>query len=256
MKFLYEYRTRDNVRHQGEIRAATREAAFAALKAQGVRPGCVTEAPGFFNKLFGKGKRWIAISVLASLCLTLGLLIATYRRENTTLHSTLSTLHSSLDAATRRQVIGDTAVIEEGLNNGWASVFELEGDRFLASYAVPGVPAAVRSTTEEKLLEALESSPSAVTAESDSLEARQIRAIVAGMKEELRAFIADGGTIVEYGQRLVERQTQEVGYYERFSKEIERAKESGMDADALTELWQTYNAKLRRLGIKLIAFPD
>ena len=66
MKFNYEYRTSDNVRHTGVIAASDREAAFAALKAQGIRPGCLAEAPGFFNKLFGKGKRWLAIGVLGA----------------------------------------------------------------------------------------------------------------------------------------------------------------------------------------------
>ena len=40
------------------------EAAYAALRAQGIKAGHVDEAPGVFNKLFGKGKRWMAIAVL------------------------------------------------------------------------------------------------------------------------------------------------------------------------------------------------
>ena len=44
MKFLYEYRTSDNVHHDGTINAPDREAAYAALKAQGIRPRCVAVA--------------------------------------------------------------------------------------------------------------------------------------------------------------------------------------------------------------------
>ena len=65
MKFNYEYRTSDNKLHGGVVRAASRDDAFAVLKARGIRPGRVTEASGVFNKLFGKGKRWIAIVALA-----------------------------------------------------------------------------------------------------------------------------------------------------------------------------------------------
>lgn len=65
MKFNYEYRTSDNKLHEGVVSAASRDDAFAVLKARGIRPGRVTEAPGVFNKLFGKGKRWIAIVALA-----------------------------------------------------------------------------------------------------------------------------------------------------------------------------------------------
>ena len=57
MKFRYEYRTRDNARHEGVIDAPDREGVYAALKAQGVRPSFVAEVPGFFNKLFGKVKQ-------------------------------------------------------------------------------------------------------------------------------------------------------------------------------------------------------
>ena len=53
MKFFYEYRTRDNERRSGEVNAADREAAFALLKSQGIRPSRLNEAPGLANKLLG-----------------------------------------------------------------------------------------------------------------------------------------------------------------------------------------------------------
>ncbi len=65
LKFIYEYRTSDNKLHSAVINAASRELVFSTLKAQGINPSKVIEAPGLLNKLFGKGKRWIAIGVLA-----------------------------------------------------------------------------------------------------------------------------------------------------------------------------------------------
>ena len=65
MKFVYEYRTSDNALHSGRIAALDRDAAFAALKARGIRPARLVEAPGLVNKVFGKGKRWIAIVALS-----------------------------------------------------------------------------------------------------------------------------------------------------------------------------------------------
>lgn len=65
MKFNYEYRTSDNKLHEGVVRAANRDDAFAVLKSRGIRPIRVIDSPGFFNKLLGKGKRWTAIIVLA-----------------------------------------------------------------------------------------------------------------------------------------------------------------------------------------------
>lgn len=256
MKFLYTYRTPDNKQHRASIKAASKEAAYAALKAQGIKPGHVDEAPGFFNKLFGKGKRWIAIGVLCALCAVLCAVVYTQG----TRHEARGTIDAFLDSPTRRQVIGDTAVIERGIATGWADVFALEGERFLASFAVPGVPAGQRSTTEEEIKKVLSSDSSLVphpaSLGSDGLEARQIRAMVEGMKEELREFLADGGTIVEYGKRLVQRQEVEIGYYNRAKAEIEASKKAGAHETAILDLWTKRNASLRRMGIKLLPMPE
>ena len=254
MKFLYEYRTPDNVGHSGVIDAPNRDAAFAMLKARGVRASRMTVAPGFFNNLFGRGKRWLAIAVLAVLCVTLAIMVG-----RVVLNAPQpSSVEVSLDSTVRRQMIGDTAVIEQGIRTGWADVFALEGERFLASFAIPGVPAGQRSTTEEKLLEALHSTPTPTTytSGSASLEARQIRAMVSGMKDELRQFLAEGGTIAEYGRRLVQRQEEELGYYNRAKAEIDAAAKSDMPEVRLTELWEKRNASLRRMGIKLVPMPE
>ena len=65
----------------------------------------------------------------------------------------------------------------------------------------------------------------------EGLEARQIRAMVEGMKREARAYLAAGGTIVEYGKRLTERQDAEIAIYERTRAEIDDAKKRLPDAD-------------------------
>lgn len=259
MKFVYEYRTSDNVRHAGVVVAFDRDAAFAALKSQGIRPSSLRDAPGLANKLFGKGKRWLAIVLLAVVCVSVGTL---YLRTSTSLSilSNLSDL-SNLDSSVRRQLIGDAAIIEKGIRTGWSDVFTLEGERFFASFAIPGVPAAVRSTTEEKVREALaddiESNASRRVANaSNSLEHRQILAIVAGIKVELRQFLADGGTIAEYCRRLVQRQEQEIGYYNQAKTELEMAAKSGASDAAIEELWEKRNAALRAIGVKLVALPE
>ena len=251
MKFLYEYRTKDNVRHTGTITAASRDAVYTTLKAQGIKPGRVEEAPGFFNKLFGKGKRWIAILVLGALCLMLGAVAMRFRSEA---ESAPVEIANAILGTTRRQPIGDIAIIEKGVRTGWAEVFEHEGERFLASFEIPGVPAGQRNTKVEEIEAALARRVDA--SEADTIEARQIKAMVEGMKEELRRFLAKKGTIVEYGHRLVQRQEEELGYYNRAKAEIENAKKSGMPDAQLTELWEKRNDSLRRMGIKLVPLPD
>lgn len=75
MRFNYEYRTSANELKNGSICASTRERVFVELRTRGIRPCRVVEAPGFFNKLFGKGKRWLAIGVLAGALLLVLLLV-------------------------------------------------------------------------------------------------------------------------------------------------------------------------------------
>jgi len=258
VRFLYQFRTSDNVVHAGVVNAANKDAAFAVLKKQGVRPSRLVEAPGVLNKLFGKGKRWIAIGVLCALCLVLCALTLYITHEaQSTMHKAQSTMHV-FDDCSRRQPIGDAAVIEKGVRTGWADVFELEGERFLASFAIPGVAPAVRTTTEAALLKALEPHPSSPVPHPSSLsiEARQIKSMVEGMKEELRRFCANGGTPVAYGRRLVERQEQEIGYYNRVKGELEKAVKSGMDEAALEALWEERNASLRAIGVRLVPMPE
>ena len=259
MKFLYEYKTSDNERREGQLSAASRDAAYAELKRRGIRPSKVVLAPGFLNRISSFGKRGLAIAVLAVLCVTLVVII-----RSTPAPPAYTSLDAALDSSTRRQIIGDSAVIEEGIRTGWADVFEHEGDRFLASFAVPGTEPAVRSTTEEEIRKALEhdcreslrTSHSAPRTDAEGIEARQIRAMVEGMKDELRQFLADKGTIVEFGRELVKRQQEEIGYYERAKGEIEAAQKSGCSRPQLMELWQRRNAALRGMGVKLVPLPE
>jgi chorismate synthase len=116
-------------------------------------------------------------------------------------------------------------------------------------FAVPGVKAGQRSTTVEELQAAL--SRHIEPSDSDGMEARQIKSMVEGMKAEARAYIAAGGSIVEYGRRLTERQDAEIAIYERTKAEIDEARKT-MAEDAFLSLWEVRNDRLRNLGIKLV----
>jgi len=155
---------------------------------------------------------------------------------------------------TRRQIIGDAAVIEAGIKNGWRDFFAEEGERFLASFAVPGVPAGVKATNAAELEKSLSRVVSIL--DDDSMEAKQIKSMVEGMKDELRGYLAGGGTISQYGERLVERQEQELSYYRRIKEEIENAAKSGVSEDELEAKWKAGNAELRNMGIRLVPMPE
>ena len=254
MKFRYGYRTKDNEKVEGVISAASREDVYAQLKREGRKPYMVEPLPGLLNRLSGISKRWLAIGILAALCVTLAVII-----RSTPTPSAYTSFDATLDAPTRRQPIGDIAVIDKGIREGWSDVFTLEGDRFLASFAVPGTAPAIRSTTEEKVREALDHEPSKhpnFPNIQTSLEARQIVAMVSGMKQELREFLSDGGTIAQYGRRLVQRQEAELGYYHRAKAELDRAIAEKRAENEISALVERHNAALRKIGVRLLVLPE
>lgn len=254
MKFEYEYRTKENEIKRGTTSAANRDGVYSALKEKGIRPSRVEEAPGILNKLFGKGKRWIAILVLLVIAVGATMALTTTKKELKEVKEEVAIVTLPFEDMTRRQLIGDTMVIEKGIRDGWSDVFEGEGERFLAGFAVPGVQVSVRNTSEEEITAAL--SRKIAVEPTDGLEARQIKALVEGMKEELREFIKDGGTIKEYGAALVSRQEQEIAYYTRAKNEIDQLKANGVSEDELYQVWEDRNNKLRSMGIKIVAFPE
>ena len=163
---------------------------------------------------------------------------------------------SFLTSRTRRQVIGDAAIIEKGVNTGWADDFEHEGERFLASFAIPGVKAGQRNTTEEELLAAINRpSPRPARQGKFTLEAEQIVSMVEGMKSEARAYIKAGGSAVEYGKRLTERQDAEIAVYNRVRSEAEAARRT-MSADAFEAFLDERNDELRNLGIRPVTVEE
>ena len=256
MKFTYAYKTSDGVRHEAAMDAESREAVFAALRQRGIKAIKVVAADGSKanGEIRGIRKRVVALAVLSALCLVLSaVMVFVFWGRGAARVRALP-----LDSTVRRQVIGDTAIIEKGIRTGWADVFELEGERFLASFAIPGVPAGQRSTSEEKLREALHSTPtpSTYTSGSDGLEARQIRAMVEGMKDEARRFVKAGGSIAQYGRVLVQRQEEEIAYYNRAKAEIEAAQKAKMPAAQLNDLWEKRNESLRQMGVKLVPMPE
>lgn len=240
MKFTYQYRTKDNALHKSVVRAIDKEAAYALLKAQGIKPSRIEEAPGVFNKLFGKGKRWIAIGIL-SLALLAALFIPRFSNSR-------FPIPNSLSSCERHQIYGDPATISEMTADGFAAVFDTDGERFLAGYAMPGatVSAPFRLKSPDDLKVCLTNK--IVFIDGEPREVSELKAIVNGIKEELQAYLADGeGTCTSFIRRLEERQEEERLIFLRVQNELE--------ADPDPALWEERNKALREMGIRTIPRP-
>ena len=229
--------------------AKSREEAFAQLRKQGIKAIKVVAADGSKANGEVRGVRKRAVAALvAFVALGVGTTTAYFSGTRTGGSSAPSEPTFTTDQD-RRQIIGDTATIEKGILNGWSHVFELEGERFLASFAIPGVKAGQRNTSESEFQAALLHRSKVIP--SDTLEVRQIKAMVEGMKSEARRYIAAGGSIVEYGKRLTERQDAEIAIYNRVKADLDKARKSMTDNEFMS-YWEKRNDELRNLGIKTI----
>ena len=253
MKYTYAYKTSDGTRHEAMMVAKSREDVFAELRKQGIKAIKVVAADGSKanGEIYGVRKRVVA-ALVALVAVGVGIIAyLSGTRSGGDLGDSVATAFAT--GQDRRQVIGDAAIIEKGIRNGWSDVFALEGERFLASFAIPGVKAGQRNTSEKEFTAALENK--CVVTDTDSLEARQIKAMVEGMKNEARRYLAAGGSIVEYGKRLTERQDAEIAVYNRVKADIEKARASMTEADFMT-YWEKRNDELRNLGIKTVGLEQ
>lgn len=255
MKFIYSYNTHQNEKREGLIIfAPNRDAAFSELNRQGIRPYKLYPAPGLWNKVLALGWRgFVIISLIAVLGISVAISLVQHKELERD-GEVREFVSGAITSKVRRQLIGDQGVIEKGIRTGWSDVFAHDGERFLASFAIPGIPATVRTTNVAALEEALKRNVK--ISENDGIEARQIKSMVEGMKDELRRFIAAGGTIEQYGRRLVSRQDDEIAIYNRTSNEIEQAAKSNRGKSEIAELVDRRNEDLRRMGIKLIQMPE
>ena len=245
MKFDYEYRTSENELRFGFINASDREAAFAALRSIGIRPARLKESPGFFNLLFGKGKRWIAIGAL--LLIVIGLFVFAMR-TNHKVSVVLQEVADQAMFAERSQIYGDPTLLKHEFDSDWSDVFTNGFDRLLAAYGIPG-RTVVRDDTSSIMTDAARSLKEYSTVGvSDFDEIAKMKRIVNGMKREANAYLAAGGTVASYIRRLEKRQRDEVMYLARIRTELQ-----GTDD---ISVWRERNSSLRSMGLPMIAMPD
>jgi len=256
MKYRYVYKSSNGVRHEALIEAKSRDEVFIRLRAQKIKPIKVLAADGSLDNgaVNGVRRRVVAFSVLAAVVATAAVLLLVGRvasRQPTEIE------REYLNNSMRRQIIGDAAVIEKGIRDSWSDVFSHEGERFLSDFAIPGNEPKHIEIDEVKLREAIaDASPPLPLENNGSIEARQMVAIVTGLKTEARDFMAAGGSVKQYCQMLVQRQLQEISYYNRAKNEIDNAVKAKMPTVSLYSLWEKRNGELRRMGIKHIPMPE
>lgn len=245
MRFRYQYRTSENEVRGGEISAADRDSAYAALRSRGIKASRLEESPGFFNKLFGKGKRWLAIAVLAIIAVSLFL------------HLRLSPPSAAVEAATpRHQIYGDPEIVAKFAGyNSLLWMIEPDCDALLACFAQPGKVAVIPPNLKiEELLAKAMKADQRLNAE-DSREVRELKQIVNWIRAELVAFVnnpederTERVKFRAYFNHLASRAEEERRIYDLVKDELSK--------DPDESVREEKNARLRRLGLPPIVSEE
>ncbi|MBR1921125.1 MAG: hypothetical protein IJ829_03850 [Kiritimatiellae bacterium] len=231
MKYRYLYQTKDNENKEGWIKAKSRENAYAELRKVGVRP----------YRLIGDDplvwKPYAALAVIVILATALATALFVERDDRA--------------PRPRAQLVGDRAVINAGVYSSWTNVFSSALDRRLAQYAQPGryvEPA--KPSAEECAAFAAELDVPLRYVAGEPPEHRMVRNIVAKMRGDLRAYLAEGGDVAGYLEFLDERQANELEFRQKALETVYRSPESLRE-----RAWLGVNARLKDMGLEPLARP-
>ena len=316
MKFTYTYRSSDGQRHTAEIEAESRDAAFARVRTElGIKPiKMVAEGESGAGRAASvsaapRGGVWRRPALVAAVVLFVAVLgggawwLQRPKRESPTVNGESQNVESdqpitiatpqgpvTLHMATplpRQMIPGDRKRIAEA-----ASTFKYPAEAWLARYAEPGRQLPATIETPPAALAASHATRPPPTdfevalrepirlASTDFTEVVDLKRIVSGMKREMRAYLAGGGTVDGYLAELEKRQKLEVSYRERAEQKLNDmlngqdarspsatggtpvVPASGQDARGRDSLkaayayWLKANAQLQAMGIYPLALPD
>ena len=234
MKYQYFYQTKANENRSGWIKARNRESAYTLLRKQGIRP----------YRIIGNDpvnwRPW-AFGALV-LALAAGLVVAT-----------VAAVRAGDDRrpTPRRQLYGDVSLIAAGVFSDWEEVLESPLDRFLAAYAQPG-SAALPPLMSADEIAAFESElkNDVKYVDGEPMEHRQLKNIIAYLRDEMRSHLAGGETVGQYMDFLEERQQNEREYRDRAVESLGKVPESH-----LRQAWLGVNARLRERGMATLEMP-
>ena len=226
MKFTYTYRSSDGQRHSDEMEGKSRDAVFAALRERGIKPIKVLPADNEMPVRPSRAVSYAIVSVLAAAVVVLGsALWWRHNRQNgnnapyevMTAQGPVS--YTVAMPLPRQAIPGDRNRIVKART----AAFSLPAERFLARFAEPGRSSGLTPKEHDGLGEtdftAALREPIRI-ASTDFTEVIDLKRIVAGMKREMRTYIAGGGTVDGYLIELEKRQLLEISYRENAEKRL------------------------------------
>lgn len=241
MEFVYQYRTSDNTVHVGRIASSDRESAFRSLRACGIKPMRLDVAPGLFNSLFGRGKRWLAIAFLFILTSVLLAVLVKDREE------------FRYASEERAQIFADPSALQKHIADGWQSAMGSAGDAWFARHARPGFVCQCNGCNYPQI-----SATPIPVHKSDSEEVSKMKRMVNRMKREYEAYCAEGGLAQDYQLLCCRRLSIEKTIADNVADEMSRLEKNMKDDNRLEIMkeWEKKNVSLRSLGLQTIPLPE
>jgi hypothetical protein len=234
MKYQYFYQTKTNENRSGWIKARNRESAYTLLRKQGIRPYRIAGDDPMNWRPWAIG---ISVFVLAA---ALVVAIVAARRA-----------YDDRSPRPRQQLYGDASVIAAGVFSDWSEVLGSPLDRYLAAYAQPGSTALPPLMTADEIASFETDLASGVEyVDGEPMEHRQLKNILATLRDEMRSHLAAGETVGEYMDFLEERQQQEREFRDHASDSLLKVPSSH-----LYQAWLGVNARLREKGIATLPMP-
>ena len=234
MKYQYFYQTKTNENRSGWINARNRESAYTLLRKQGVRPYRIVGDDPI------NWRPW-ALGVLI-LVLTAGLIGAIIVAR---------LAGDDRRPMPRQQLYGDVSRIASGVFSDWSDVLESPLDRFLAAYAQPGSAALPPLMSADEIASFEEELKNGVVyVDGEPMEHRQLKNILAFLREEMREHLAAGETVGQYMDFLEERQQQERELRDHAIESLQK-----VPLSHLHQAWLGVNARLRERGMATLEMP-
>ena len=234
MKYQYFYQTKTNENRSDWITARNREAAYTLLRKQGIRPYRIVGDDPLNWRPWAIGGLVLALAVALAVAIFVAARAGDDRRP-----------------MPRRQLYGDVSVIASGVFTDWADVLESPLDRFLAAYAQPGSTALppLMSADEIASFEA-ELKNDVRYVDGEPMEHRQLKNIIAFLRDEMREHLASGESVGQYMDFLEERQQGEREFRDHAVESLGK-----VPASHLHQAWLGVNARLRERGMATLDMP-
>jgi hypothetical protein len=236
MKYQYFYQDKNNENHTGWIKARDRADAYTLLRKSGIKPYRVVGDDPVKWRPWAYGGV-LGIAFLASL-ISISMLVNDSSDE--------------IRPMPRAQIVGDEAIVEDGIAQGWTNVFSGKLDRYLAVYALPGRDVELPLTSAEEMENFKEELFTDIVYDPNDIpEHRQIKNIVSFLRMELRRHLEAGGTLGDYLRSLEERQQDEWAFNSKCKDRLLQT------PDAFKyNVWRGLNSRLQERGMAPLPKPQ